>query len=462
MSVAAVTLPRARAVAGSRTADALLLATAFCVTFEKVYWQIAGAVSLADVLTILFLAAFVGERLSAGDWRIDRTAGSVLGFFVALLLVYLVGYFNLETHAAFAQFGKGMIKFGLHFGFLLAAVACLTRRSAAFYWRALGFFVAGMAANAGYGILQLLAARAGYNLDQTVLAPLTGGASSINIYGAVNGTSVYRPNALTGDPNHLAIMLDVPLLVLAPLYLRLERGHRLRVPLALLLGFLLVVELSTLSRSGLLGLAVGVLILAVPYRRYLLSRALLAPLAGVGVLLAYLLWSRRHFFTTVLRSRVDTGGKSTSAHFAVYDFVPQVLHSHPLFGLGLNNFSVYYEFVTGKTNWGPHSFYVALLVETGLVGTVMFALFLRFLFKRLRETRALGRALGADPLAARVRPLGWGLTAALAGTMAANLFYLTMQFYYFYVFAALCLAAPSVFSARMGRKTPAVTSGGVT
>jgi len=72
-------------------------------------------------------------------------------------------------------------------------------------------------------------------------------------------------------------------------------------------------------------------------------------------------------------------------------------------------------------------------------------LFLRFLFKRLRETRALGRALGADPLAARVRPLGWGLTAALAGTMAANLFYLTMQFYYFYVFAALCLAAPMVF-----------------
>jgi hypothetical protein len=29
--------------------------------------------------------------------------------------------------------------------------------------------------------------------------------------------------------------------------------------------------------------------------------------------------------------------------------------------------------------------------------------------------------------------------------MAANLFYLTMQFYYFYVFAALCLAAPMVF-----------------
>ena len=38
--------------------------------------------------------------------------------------------------------------------------------------------------------------------------------------------------------------------------------------------------------------------------------------------------------------------------------------------------------------------------------------------------------------------LAWG--AALAGTMAANLFYLTMQFYYFYVLAIFALALPVV------------------
>jgi hypothetical protein len=38
------------------------------------------------------------------------------------------------------------------------------------------------------------------------------------------------------------------------------------------------------------------------------------------------------------------------------------------------------------------------------------------------------------------------MTAALAGTMAANLFYLTMQFYYFYAFAVLVLALPIVFA----------------
>ena len=56
-----------------------------------------------------------------------------------------------------------------------------------------------------------------------------------------------------------------------------------------------------------------------------------------------------------------------------------------------------------------------------------------------------------DPLAARLRPLAWGLTAALAGTIAANAFYLTMQFYYFYAFLALALALPVVFDRRAAR-----------
>jgi hypothetical protein len=45
-----------------------------------------------------------------------------------------------------------------------------------------------------------------------------------------------------------------------------------------------------------------------------------------------------------------------------------------------------------------------------------------------------------------VRPLAWGCTAALAGTLASNAFYLTMQFYYFYAFMALAVAIPVVFA----------------
>jgi O-antigen ligase len=440
LRVSSVAIAVPRAVAASRVTGALLLATLFCVTFEKVHWNIAGSLGLADILTVAFLVAF----LLTSRGPVPRTTAIVLVFFAAFLLLYLLGFFNLETKQALDQFTKGMVKFVLHFLFLAASVSYLVQRGRGFYWRALGWFTAGLAANCVYGVLQLLAARAGHNLDKTVLSPLTGGASSINVYGSVGGTSVYRPNALTGDPNHLGIMLIVPLLVLLPVYLRLERGHRLRIPLAVTLGFMFVVLLATLSRSGLLGLGVGLLVLALPYRRFVWTRALLVPLALVALVLAYVLYSRWHYFSVVLRSRVQTGGTSSSAHFAVYDFIPQIIHSHPLLGLGLNNFSVYYEFVTGKTNWGPHSFWVALIVETGLVGLVLFCTFLRYVYVRLRAARMLGRRLNGIE-ARRVRPLAWGMTAALTGTIAANFFYLTMQFYYFYAFVALALALPVVF-----------------
>ena len=435
-----------------RATDFLFFASVFTVTFAKLQWEVAGTLSLSDVLTALFLVAFVGSRLVVEDRRVAYGAAVAAAFFCLFLLVYLIGFFNLETDQALEQWGKGMIKFLLHFLFVVAGVTYLAQRTERFYWRTLSVFMAGIAANAVYGIVQLTAAEvADVNLDQSLLQPLTGGASSINVFGAIEGRSVYRPNALTGDPNHLGIELILPLLVLTPIYLRLERGHRLRVPLALLLSFLLVIELATLSRSGLLGLAVGLLVLALPYRRKLASRELLVPLAGVAALLGVVVAAQWEFFRTVLRARVDTSGSGASTHFDVYGFVPDVLSANPLFGLGLNNFSVYYEFVTGRTNFGPHSFYVALLVETGVIGTLLFAAFLWYLFRRLARTRAIGRGLAAarDPAAARVRPLAWGMTAALAGTIAANAFYLTMSFYYFFAFATIALAAPIVFARRL-------------
>ncbi len=219
----------------------------------------------------------------------------------------------------------------------------------------------------------------------------------------------------------------------------------------LTLMFLFLMELATLSRSGMLGLLCGLLVLAVPYRHLFFTARFLLPLAGIGVVILAFVAQRADFFQTVLRSRVDTSGKGTSTHFVVYEFIPQVLSQHPLFGLGLNNFSVYYQFVTGRDNFGPHSFYVALFVETGIVGALLFLGFLGYLFHRLAVGRSLGRVLATagDTVAARVRPLEWGLTAALVGTMAANFFYLTMSFYYFFVFAMLAIVAPAVFGRRL-------------
>ena len=141
-------------------------------------------------------------------------------------------------------------------------------------------------------------------------------------------------------------------------------------------------------------------------------------------------------------------GISIQTHVLFYKLVAPAFDAHPMFGMGLNTFATYYEFHTGREDYGPHSWYVAVVTETGVAGAIAFAAWIVFLFRRLVDLHRVGRRLAdaRDRLADRVRPLAWGLVAALVGTMAANIFYLTMQMYYVFVFATLVLAAPAVFS----------------
>ena len=448
MTAAALTADRAVVVPRTleRIVTGLFFTSLFVATFEKMHWNVAGNIGINDIATILFLIAYVATERRP----LPRTSAIVLGFFAAFALVYLAGFWDIDTKQGLTQFGKGMAKFVIHFAFLVAAIGYLAQRGERFFWRALGWFTVGFVANALYGILQLGSQLAGHSLDNLVLNPLTGGAASINIYGAIGGQNIYRVNALTGDPNHLGVMLIVPLLMLTPVYLRLPRSHPLKVKLAVVLAFLLLVDIATFSRSGGLGLIVGALVLVIPYRRLALSRALLYPLGALAVVLAAVVYSRRHFFDVFLHQRVSTQGSSANAHFAVYSFLGDVLHMHPLLGLGLNNFAVYYEFVTGNSNYGAHSYWVAVVVESGLLGLVVWIVFLRYVFLRLLAARRLGRLLDriGDSAGPRVRPLAYGMTAALVGTIVANFFYLTIQFYYFYAFLAFALALPVVFAGR--------------
>jgi hypothetical protein len=452
VTAAALPVTRPRAWSLERVTATLFFTSLFVSTFEKVHWSVAGQIGVNDMSTILFLLAFVASEQHREE-RFPRTSAIVLGFAAVFALVYLGGFWDIHTQQGLTQFWKGMVKFVIHWTFMVGAIAYLVRRGEAFYWRALAWFTLGFVANSVYGILQLGAAVAGHNLDALVLSPLTGGASNIDIFGHIAGSSIFRVNALTVDPNHLGVMLDIPLLALTPVYLRTTKVHRLKWWLAGTLAFLLLVEIATLSRSGWLGLGVGALILAIPYRRFVFTKQLLYPAAALGVILLGVLVVRQHFITTLLSQRFSTNGSSTQSHLAIYSYIGPVLHQYPLLGLGENNFSVYYQFLTGQTNFGAHSYWVSVIVESGLAGFLVWVVFLRYVFVRLCAARRLGRLLdrAGDEEAARVRPLAWGLTAALAGTMAANFFYLTMQFYYFYVFLALALALPLVFGHRIRR-----------
>ena len=214
--------------------DGLFLLTIFTVTFHKLQWELAGSLTLSDILTSVFLVLFAWDRLERDDGGFTRTAVVAFAFLLALRARVPRRASTASTRRqALAQWAKGMVKFVLHFGFLVTGIALLARRGLRFYWYALAAFLGGIGLDAVYGVVQLVLAEGGVNLDEILIQPITSRQTGINVFGAVGGTQeVFRPNALTGDPNHLGIELVIPLLVLTPLYLRLEAGHRLKTPLA--------------------------------------------------------------------------------------------------------------------------------------------------------------------------------------------------------------------------------------
>ena len=160
---------------------------------------------------------------------------------------------------------------------------------------------------------------------------------------------------------------------------------------SLVLAFLALVELSTLSRSGLLGLLVGLLVLAVPYRRFFLSKRFLIPLALV---VARRRDRRRPAHELLLdgvacpderRRRLGTGPPRDLRPAAAGDRPAPAFRARAEHLLGLLRVR------DRQVELGAPLLYVALLTETGIVGTALFLGYIVYLFRRLGALRRLGR-----------------------------------------------------------------------
>ena len=430
-----------------RLLDTLMLLSVATVTWLTVRIDSVVSLTYSDILIAAFLAAFALDRLALRDARLHPAALSAAGFMLVFLAVYLCGYFDLSVHQATTYWVKGVIDWMLHACFLVAVIAHLARRGRPLYERTISWFVWGIVICAVYGLVQLIVqVGAGINLDNIVVKGITLGLSNpngINVYGQVGGTAnIYRINALTGDPNHMGVMLCVPLLMLFPYWLAAPR-ERLRV--GLVLAFLFAIQVLTLSRSAALGDIVGLLVLFPLIRPYLprLRKIVVTVVLAVCAVLAGYLGSG--FIHTVINARVNLSGNGTQVHFQFYSLVPPALNPHPLFGMGFNTFAVFYQSITGQANFSPHSFWIATLVETGMVGLTVYLAYFGWLLANAFAFRS-----SSDPDAARI---GDGLLAAMLGTAAANFFYLTMQFSYFFVVAALAVSGAMLFAPARVRRT---------
>ena len=108
MTAAAMPLSRARSLSLERVTATLFFSSLFVSTFEKLHWNVAGQIGVADIATILFLLAFLASEREREE-KFPRTSAIVLGFFAVFAFVYLCGFWNIQTQEGLTQFWKGMV-----------------------------------------------------------------------------------------------------------------------------------------------------------------------------------------------------------------------------------------------------------------------------------------------------------------------------------------------------------------
>lgn len=221
-----------------------------------------------------------------------------------------------------------------------------------------------------------------------------------------NGSLVpgHAQAAFQVDPNSVALYVE-PLIGLAT-GLLFFGSARLRVPAAVVLAALLVAELATLSRGGLLAIAtvvfIAIITLRVLWVRVVLLVGAVAGAAGVV---------RLPFLGLRVQQSLDPVSGSLFTRERVWVATIHMLRDHPVFGAGINAYqSVMAPYRASDPNQVPepypHNIVLTSWTELGVLGVLAFLWILGGLM--IQPWRAFGRATGID------RALLWGTGAAFA------------------------------------------------
>ena len=86
-----------RHLRGLSLLDGVLLLAALTATWQKMSWDVAGRVTLVDLLQMLFVGLFLLDRIVRRDARLSAASSVVLGFVLLLLSVHLCGFLGHTT-----------------------------------------------------------------------------------------------------------------------------------------------------------------------------------------------------------------------------------------------------------------------------------------------------------------------------------------------------------------------------
>jgi O-antigen ligase len=256
------------------------------------------------------------------------------------------------------------------------------------------------------------------------------------------------PKALYTSPNSVAMFLE-PAVTLAAGFALYAKNRRDRTVAVVALVFLLASLVATLSRAGLLTLAVLGLVALVTIRRRRLKLGLLAAgiVGGVALLQIPEISKRMyHQFDPSYPYNTFEG------RLQIWSDTLHMLRDHPIFGAGLRGYAIVMKpYVTtpkGLPELYAHDIFLSMWAEVGLLGLAAFVVLLAMLL--WKGWSAFSKTAGFP------RALLWGTSAAFVAITVHGLFdtpyYGNDLSVEFWMLAALEIAAIAAFLGGGNRK----------
>jgi O-antigen ligase len=216
--------------------------------------------------------------------------------------------------------------------------------------------------------------------------------NTIGGYNRLFGVVYFRARSLFmfGTMYSTALAISVPILLFL---LRNERGKPRRILLWIVLGLVVLNQLSSGGRVALVSCLFGGLIFAQPWKhimrmpRWLKVTAVAVILLGGGVLLTP---PGQQLFNSAMRSAVYARQGSIGARTRIYQDSIAGIERRPIFGFGTERDR---EVKAAKLPTGSHSYYLGVLYKHGIVGLICF---LGLWWTLWRDTRPPREREGAE------------------------------------------------------------------
>jgi putative inorganic carbon (HCO3(-)) transporter len=253
-------------------------------------------------------------------------------------------------------------------------------------------------------------------------------------------------SGLTGNPNDLALMLNLIIPLAGALALSSRGAARLLATAVALLGVGCVIV--TFSRAGFLALTATLFMFMVVLVRRKSGGAAIALLLIVLSIPALLPKSYVDRLSTITNMEQDKTG-SAQGRYRDLGIALEVVSHNPIIGVGLGQDMIALNQARGRSTWrSVHNVYLQYAVDLGVPGFLLFAWLHLLCF---RSAWAVERRARKDPAVAELAPLAAGVQVSLVAFLVAAMFHPIAYQFYFFSIAGLAVALKNTCRAEIAR-----------